>query len=155
MSNGVYIASKYARRFELRAVADALRQRGYVCTSRWLDNGEEEAGGPAAAAQMDLADVDRASVVLFVGQPQGSKNTGGGRWFELGYAYASGKRCMVVVADPAHGVDHSLGSAPGHETVFTSLPMIEVYGSVDAALERLASQPLSEEVKASQPNPLQ
>lgn len=133
----VYIASKYARRFELRAVADAAKERGYTCTSRWLDNGEEEAGGPAAAAQMDLDDVDRASVVLFVGQPQGSKNAGGGRWFELGYAYARGKRCMVVVADPELGVDSSLGSAPGHETVFTSLPMIEVYGSVEAALHRL------------------
>lgn len=135
----VYIAAKYHRRFELRALASALKAHGVAVTSRWLDNGEDEAaetGGPAAAAQMDLDDVDAADAVIFIGEARGSKNTGGGRFFELGYAYAQGKRLIVVLGPASAGdTDSTLGSTPAaHETVFTSLPLIEAVDTIDDAV---------------------
>jgi nucleoside 2-deoxyribosyltransferase len=133
----IYIAAKYHRRFELRFLANALKAHGNQITSRWLDNEEENhENGPAGAAQMDLDDVDSADVVLFVGEDQGSKNTGGGRWFELAYAYAAGKRCIAILGASSH-TPH-LGVAPHHETVFTSLPRIETCYSIDDAVRLLA-----------------
>lgn len=130
----VYIAAKYHRRFTLRYVANALRSNGHEVTSKWLDNGEEEAGSAAAAAQMDIDDVSAADTVLFFGEPHGSKNSGGGRWFELGLAFAWGKRCIVVLG-PVTEADASLGNAaPRHETVFTSLERFECFDTVEAAL---------------------
>ena len=134
----IYIAAKYRRRFELRAVADTLRAVGHEITSQWLDNGEEEAGGPEAAAQMDVEDVLRADALLFIGEPQGSSNTGGGRWFELGLAYASHKRCLILLAPPTESFDSAIGTVPrGHETVFTALPQFEIYLSLEEVLKEL------------------
>ena len=132
----IYIAAKYARRFELRYLANALKAHGHEITAQWLDNGEEEHDGPAGAAQMDVDDVLRADTVLFIGEPQGSKNTGGGRWFELGLAYGAGKRCLIVVGPPGDA-QHLGSAAPGHETVFTSLPLMEVFTSIEAAVQRI------------------
>lgn len=142
MASKVYIAAKYHRRYELRALAAALRSHGVTVTSQWLDNGEEEAkerGGPSAAAQMDLDDVDAADAIIFIGEPRGSKNTGGGRFFELGYAHAQGKRLIIVLGPSGPGdADTSLGCTPGsHETVFTSLPNMELVDTLDQAVERV------------------
>lgn len=139
----VYIAAKYRRRFELRALASALRAHGVEVTSQWLDNGEEDAEGPQAAAQMDLDDVDRADVVVFIGEPRMSENTGGGRWFELGYAYAKGKQLFIVLAGfgPGDG-DLSIGNTPArHETVFTSLPGMVLCDTLDDAVREVISWP--------------
>jgi nucleoside 2-deoxyribosyltransferase len=137
----VYIAAKYHRRFELRSLADALRARGVEVTSRWIDNGEDEAaerGGPGAAAQMDLDDVVSADAVIFIGEPRGSKNTGGGRFFELGFAYGLGKRLIAVLG--ADGVDPTLGcTGRGHETVFTSLPRFECVDTTEDAIGLVAA----------------
>lgn len=132
----VYVAAKYHRRFELRAFAAALRAHGIEVTARWLDNGEEEADGPAAAAQMDVDDVLRADALVFIGEARGSKNTGGGRWFELGLAYAHGKRCVVVLGPDAPS-DVIGSAAPGHETVFTSLSHFELVDTLDDAMRAL------------------
>lgn len=121
----VYIAARYDRRFELRFTANALRANGHEVTAKWLDNAEEFKESMAAAAQMDLDDIDRADTVLFVGEPFGSVNRGGGRWFELGYAYAQGKRLFVV-----------LGSG-GHETVFTELPSMVTFPTIEKAMLEL------------------
>lgn len=119
----VYIAGKYRRREEFKYIANALKTHGHENTARWVDGGEE-GQGEAAAAQMDVDDVLRADAILFMGQPKGSANTGGGRWFELGLAYANKKRCLVVLDG-------------GSETVFTALPEIECYGSVEQAIVEL------------------
>jgi nucleoside 2-deoxyribosyltransferase len=119
----VYIAGKYGRRHEFVYVANALKAHGHENTARWV-NGDEEGQGAAAAAQMDVDDVLRADAILFIGQPKGSANTGGGRWFELGLAYANKKRCLAVLDG-------------GSETVFTALPEIKCFDSVEAALVAL------------------
>ena len=134
----VYIAAKYARRFELRALAAALKAHGVEITARWLDNGEEEAAGPAEAGQMDVDDVARADALVFIGEPHGSKNTGGGRWFELGLAYAYGKRCLVLLApQPEERVAAMGGTEADHESVFTSMPYFEKYHSQEEIMQAL------------------
>ncbi len=134
----VYIAAKYRRRFDLREFAAALRAHGVEVTSRWLDNGEEEAGGPGLAALMDVEDVRRADAIVFIGEARGSQNTGGGRWFELGLAYALGKRCIVILDESAGDGEH-LGSAPPrHETIFTCMPEIEIFDTQQQVLAELA-----------------
>lgn len=121
----VYIAARYDRRFELRFAANALRANGHEVTAQWLDNAEEFKESMAAAAQMDLDDIDRADTILFIGEAFGSANRGGGRWFELGYAYALGKRLFVVLGEG------------GHETVFTELPSMVVFPSLEKAMLEL------------------
>jgi nucleoside 2-deoxyribosyltransferase len=120
----IYIAAKYARRYELRLVAEQLREMGHECTSQWIDNGEESKG-QTDAALMDIADVMRADAVLFIAEPYRSQNTGGGRYFELGYAYASGKAIYIV--------------QPGElfETVFHALPGFVIEHSIPSMLKRL------------------
>lgn len=120
----IYIAARYARRFELRVAALALKLMGHECTSQWLDNGEESKGQQAAAL-MDMDDIDRAECVLFIAEPYGSENRGGGRYWEFGYAYARGKGIIVV--------------QPGgkFETVFAALPGITIFHDLHAALESI------------------
>ena len=49
-----------------------------------------------AAALMDLRDVDSADCVIFMAEPYGSENRGGGRYFEYGYAFAMQKHIIVI-----------------------------------------------------------
>lgn len=120
----IYIASTYSSRFALRPIAEELRSYGHEITAQWLDNAEESKG-QAAAAQMDIDDIDRADAVLFFAQPAGSFNSGGGRYFELGYAYAKGKRVMIV--------------QPGlnYETVFGALPTFATYADAASAIRAI------------------
>ena len=119
----IYIAARYARRFELRVAALALKLLGHECTSQWLDD-DEESKGQQAAALRDVHDVDRADCVIFLAEPYGSENRGGGRYFEYGYAFAKQKHIIVI--------------QPGgkFETVFHALPGIEIYTDLAAALDQ-------------------
>mgnify|MGYP000969945027 CR=1 FL=1 len=123
----IYIAAKYAKRYELRPVVEQLRAMGHECTSQWIDNGEESKGQQAAAL-MDLADVDRADILLMIAEPYRSMNTGGGRYVEFGYAYAQGKRIIMV--------------QPGDvfETVFGALPRVTPVASMQDALAFIGNQ---------------
>lgn len=131
----IYLAAKYGHRLTfLPEVADHLRSLGHEVTSRWLTGAEDDMS-KADAAQMDLDDVDAADAVIFFGEPEGSENRGGGRWFELGYAYAVGKRCIAVLSgEKAPDSNRDRG---GHESVFTALPRVEQYTSIDAAVGAL------------------
>lgn len=117
----IYIAAKYAKRYELRPIVEQLRAMGHECTSQWIDNGEESKE-QRAAALMDLADVDRADTVIFMAEHHRSQNIGGGRWFEFGYAYAQGKRIIVVQPGEAF------------ETVFCALPRITPVATMQDAI---------------------
>lgn len=134
MSN-IYVAAKYQRRFDLRELAEHLMAQGHDVTAQWLWDGEE--GKPIEeAAAMDVDDVRRSDVLVFVGEPQFSENRGGGRWFEFGMAHALGKRCVAVLdmESGKGGHDHL---PEGHESVFTALPDVEVVCSQDELLELL------------------
>lgn len=122
----VYLAAKYSRRFELRYVRNAMKTHGIEVTSRWIDNedGESEKGSASEgsaenAALIDLEDIDKADAIIFFGEPAGTAVKGGGRWLELGYALAKGKKCIAVI--------------DGHESVFTHHPNIVCVASADEA----------------------
>lgn len=133
----IYIAAKYQRRFDLRELADRLTAQGHDVTAQWLWDGEE--GKPIEeAAAMDVDDVRRSDVLVFVGEPQFSENRGGGRWFEFGMAHALGKRCIAVL-DMAAGEGGHDHLPDGHESVFTALPDVEVVSSQDDLLDLLGS----------------
>lgn len=118
----IYITALYSRRHELREVDHVLRDAGHEPTSQWIWNAEESKGWEAAAL-MDVEDVRRADAILFFGQPKGSYNTGGGRWFELGLAYAEGKEIFAV-----------LGRG-GAESLFLHLPQVHRFDTLLEALQ--------------------
>ena len=111
----IYIAARYARAEEMRGIADQLTADGHQIISTWIDGEHNE--GPEAAA-IDLAEIRYSDVVLCFTDPCGSKNSGGGRWFECGYALAIGKR-VIFIGD--------------REIVFCHLPEVEVYPSLARA----------------------
>lgn len=134
----VYIAAKYARRFELRDLVETLAIAKVESTAQWID-GDEEGKTITEAAVMDYEDVRRADVLIFIGEPQASENRGGGRWFEFGLAHAMGKRCIAVLnMDPSKGGHDHLPI--GHETVFTALPDVEIVTSIEELIELLGKE---------------
>jgi hypothetical protein len=124
---------------EMRGHAETLRAAGHTVTSRWVygsetERGEDQSESTAVrASKMDIADVLEAETILFFGEPRGSSNRGGGRWFELGLAYASGLRCICVLNMNDEAVhDHN---ESGHESVFTHI--FECYQSFEEAMVAL------------------
>jgi hypothetical protein len=131
----VYIAAKYSRRYELRALRDALQVMGHPVTAQWLDNAEESKG-LAQAAEMDVDDVLRADALLFMGEPRGSQNRGGGRWFEFGVAYQAGKVCYVICPPSSDPSDERRD-----ESVFTHLPSVIRFNDIEHFLDYMKEHP--------------
>lgn len=91
-----YVAATYKNRAE---AFDASRQieaanPGWTCTSRWLQMEEEpnaDFSDRWQTATHDLEDVDAGSVIVVLSDGQSS-----GKWIETGYAYANGKKVIIV-----------------------------------------------------------
>lgn len=100
----VYVAARFERQAEARDLAQELVDHGYRVTSRWLFVDGLKMGTDQAAtwAQKDLEDLDAADAVVALSDEVPGR---GGKDFELGYAYARGKRC-VVVGPPMHVFHH-------------------------------------------------
>lgn len=97
----VYLAGRFERQAELRRLANELVAHGHPVTSAWLGAERLSLGDLERCnrwAQRDLFDVRRADVYLLVSDDVLGR---GGKDFEGGYAYAIGKRC-VIVGPPAH-----------------------------------------------------
>lgn len=89
----IYIAAPYPYLEEADAVAQHLRSKGHIITSRWLKTVSDLDN---AGARMDLEDIDAADVFLAL-NPPGWANIGtGGRHVELGYALAKGKKIILA-----------------------------------------------------------
>lgn len=89
----VYIAAPYPLRSVAVGMMGILEAHGFVVTSRWLR--EKDDDGPVAA-QKDLADIKEADALLAL-HPEGWHDRGtGGRHVELGYALALGKRIILL-----------------------------------------------------------
>lgn len=121
----VYVAGRFDRRHELRAIADELQSSGWEVVSRWLYEDAAKpregwvAGGRAAEiATMDLQDVRTADVLIALTEHAGSPKGDGGRHVELGVALALDLRTVLV--------------GP-REHVFHCLTRIEQYEDWDAA----------------------
>ncbi len=119
----VYLAAAYARKLEMRAVETFLSDiPNVVITSRWLG---EETGSycppdPPGRARMDVEDIEACDVLVrFTDNLVGfdkvpARLATGARMWETGFAFASGKPCIIV---------------GGHQCVFDYLPhMIHVRG---------------------------
>ena len=120
----VYIAGRYSRRDEFRKVADVLRARGTVVTSRWLEETAAldgiitkiEPDKLAAIAHVDMDDIDAADAVLFFAEDPLVGTPRGGRHVEFGYALARGK--FINVIGPRENVFHYSGGMIEHFTSF-------------------------------------
>jgi hypothetical protein len=123
----VYLASRYSRNAEMRAVRDELTAMGHEVTSRWIDlhagtsgyvSGEavgilEKSFGPeqlsatpelcSEYALADWLDLMLAQCVISFTCGSGGK---GGRHVEFGIALAAHKR--VIVVGPRENVFHTL-----------------------------------------------
>lgn len=116
MSRLIYLAARYGRRDEMQGVAKVIEERGHTVTSSWIDEAQAE---NIDSALVDLQDVDKAEVLVLFTDRHGSFNSGGGRHFEMGYAYATGK-VVCVIGD--------------RETLFCHLPGIHVFPDLEAFL---------------------
>jgi len=113
----IYLAARYSRHNEMRAVRDVLLALGYEVTSRWIDqhNGTlEQSYTPAklnadpdecaVLGQHDLDDLKAADTVIsFTSVDGGGK---GGRHVEHGFALGLGKQ--VIICGPRENIFHTL-----------------------------------------------
>ena len=117
----IYLASLWSRREEMREVEKRLIAEGHMSTARWLwTTAPNEAKFWAPEALKDVEDIMESDAVLTFTQPYKSMNSGGGRHFELGAAFAWSK--LIV------GVGEQ-------EIVFHHLPTMHFFDTLDAALE--------------------
>jgi nucleoside 2-deoxyribosyltransferase len=97
----LYLAARYQRRVELASYMLQLEKAGFIVTSRWLRGFHEDAGQSTRErwskyAKEDLADIDAADfLIAFTEEPLSERSTGG-RFVELGYAYAKDKAIIIV-----------------------------------------------------------
>jgi nucleoside 2-deoxyribosyltransferase len=129
----IYLAARYPRRDEMKALATQLRMAGFVTTSRWLhetsalDHTLNDAS-PAyfrEQAAIDLEDVDRADTMIFFAEDPLVGTPRGGRHVEFGYALAKGKQ-MVVIGD-AENIFHFMPNVMTFPTIQAFLEYSEVY----------------------------
>jgi nucleoside 2-deoxyribosyltransferase len=103
----IYLAARYSRRNEMRIHASELERLGFEVTSRWLEEdkpltqnlGDDSPTFYQETAQNDLGDIDNSDTMIFFAEDPRVGTPRGGRHVEFGYAYATGKR-MVVIGAP-------------------------------------------------------
>lgn len=118
----IYLAARYSRNDEMRGIRDVLERMGHKVTSRWIDCHPDTNGTPelenslsqealtaapevgARFAQVDVADLEAADVVISFTSPDGGGK--GGRHIEFGYGLARGKQMILV--GPRENVFHTL-----------------------------------------------
>lgn len=107
-----YIAARYGRKAEAKALALKLQELGHGITSTWIDQAEDEMlydQGPDAAArfaQKDLNEISSADGLIALSETEDSVYGRGGRHVELGYALAAG--CRIIVIGPRENLFHYL-----------------------------------------------
>lgn len=104
----IYLAGRFERQAELRVLADELVAHGHQVTSAWLGAAGLSLSDPVKArvwAERDLFDVRAADVYLLISDDVLGR---GGKDWEGGYAYALGKR-IVVVGPRAHVFHYAFG----------------------------------------------
>lgn len=114
----IYIASRYSRRLEMLAHAEALQAAGHTVTSRWVfgahdvaipDEGlalPEHRSVAASFALEDISDVDKAELLLAFTEAPLPVASRGGRHWEAGMACAWGM--MIWIVGPRENVFYCL-----------------------------------------------
>jgi nucleoside 2-deoxyribosyltransferase len=96
MSNTIYLAAAFRKRFLLQGCrADVLRA-GFTVVSRWIDLKEENVAEALQCAHDDLDDIKLADILIAFPDPPRTTNSRGGFHFETGFAAALGRRVIVV-----------------------------------------------------------
>lgn len=117
----VYLAHNFAARQWLPIVVAHLTEAGHESTAKWITD-DSHCGVSQQAAMADLNDIDRSNcLVLFVDQY--GPTPGKGKYVELGYAYAKGKRIILVGRDT--------------QNVFYALPDVERVSDIPELLKKL------------------
>ena len=95
----VYLAARLSRRDELLTYATDLNARGHVVTARWVTHNKDDESTTTVEYQSaqarqwaieDLEDVRASDLFVHFTDPRGSRQRGGGRFVEHGYALALG-----------------------------------------------------------------
>lgn len=95
----VYIAGRFSKRETFRKYRASLEIQGYEVRCRWLDQVRDaESHEIEKIMQRDIEDIDASDVVIV----DGELSSKGGMLFEMGYAYAKGKR-VYLIGDLAMG----------------------------------------------------
>ncbi len=117
----IYIAAPFQLRQQAIFLMTALEQLGFTVTASWLR--VQDMPDCDASARMDLADVDRAHVLLALNPADWGTVGTGGRHVELGYAIAKGKQ--VILLGARSNVFHHLATVH-HITELAELqPLLE------------------------------
>lgn len=121
----IYIAAPFIRQTEARSKAAELVGMGFTVTSRWVDDdvaaaAEATSDYQAERANIDIADIDAAQYFILLAEHDSRT---GGKHFETGYAYATGKNLMIVGR---------------RENVFHHLPRLIFAQTWDEAKQRMA-----------------
>ena len=123
----VYLAASWRRQQEIRTLLrPTFEQHGLHVTSNWLNSpdGDDEAFLRRSAIQ-DLRDIDRCDYFVLISNSPNERAPGGGRYFEMGYAFANHKTIMVI-GEP--------------ETVFHYLPAVLHFASADYAIRYIIDE---------------
>lgn len=119
----IYLCAKFSEQTTMKIWRHILQDNGHEVTSRWLEAVEADlATSGLENAELDLADINKADVVLSKTLNRGDMFTGGGRHIEFGYAYAKGKELINV---------------GGYESVFHKLPQVITVKTLNEAIRYL------------------
>ena len=123
----VYLASSYSRREELIEYRGMLNRAGVVVTSTWLDGEEnKDEASRISYARQDLADVDKADMLILFTESRDTPMLRGGKMVEAGYAI--GRNKTVIVVGPA-------------QCIFLEVPDIKKYPSFKEFLQAVKDWP--------------
>jgi nucleoside 2-deoxyribosyltransferase len=113
-ARSVYLAARFSRRFEMQGYRADLQRAGFVVTSRWIDNSDDDDANALRCGRIDIEDIELADILIAFPDPPRSTNSRGGHFFEEGYAHGLGRR-VIVVGNRSH-VFHYLPELTFFET---------------------------------------
>lgn len=129
--NRAYLSARYSRYKEMQLIASDMRQVGWEIISSWIGgnhhvleqakDAEDFERRMRLVAEEDLRDLARADALVFIGETPGPYE-GGGRFFELGWAFA--RNMDVYVIGP-------------RQIIFEWLPQVKHYESLSDFLAKV------------------
>lgn len=134
----IYLAAQYQRHPEMKAYADTIhKMTKHSVVSKWV-NGNHEALDAATSeseknrirreiAEGDLADLQSADLLILFSEKVGTPVVGGGRNWEMGYSFGTGKRIWVV-GEKEHIFHYlDMGADVHFESVEAALEVLKKY----------------------------
>lgn len=91
----IYLCGKFSKRFGFKLIRNFLHGIGCNVVSSWIDQEDGGADYPThrkKIAERDIEDVRRCDIMIVDSEP----STKGGMHFEAGFAYALGKKIVLI-----------------------------------------------------------